>query len=340
MAIDRDSAGAKLKGFTQSSEAAADTETIFDTYQLASFTLADGRKVGFPVHRIQQQGASRVIERERPFRPGAKLDNTGRKAVRWRMDCVFHNSIQEPGLQEFNAQQPLYPNSLNLLIQIFDASETGDLIVPTIGRVRAQAADYSRTEDINLGDGAAVTLMFIEDNEDNVDARSIKTPTINAQGTRLADKTTFDANSAGIGGVLAVRNAAIQLQQLVNGPGVAADDILRQANAVRDSVDAVNGANKKVGTEGRDLLLDPTSTDAARVMAELRDSALRSSNEARRGRPRLITVITRRDTSLLHVATAFNQRYSDLLDVNPGIANALFLPSGTLVKVFDDATIT
>lgn len=341
MAIDSQSPNATSTGFTQTRAASqsAANQTIFDKYALAAFTLSNGLKVAFPVQTIRQDGANRVIERERPYRDGAKLDDTGSKAIRWTFTCTFHNSIQEPGLAEFNSQRNLYPDAMNDLISIFDEGQTGDLDVPTIGRVRAKAADYSRIEDVNIADGAVMTLVFIEDNEDNVDSRSITAPTVNAQGNRLAFKTTFDAQSQSIAGngLAQLRTAASQLETLLNGPGDALDDIRITANTVRHSIEQVETAYTNAGQAGRDALSDPTSTDAGRALAALNDAALRSANEPRRGRPLVVSVITRDPTNLQDIATVLKQDYFELLDINAELTNALFIPPFTIVKIFANA---
>lgn len=342
MAIDSESPGAKGAGFQATRTGANATETIFDKYQLASFTLKNGQKIGFPVHKIRQDGANRVIERERPYRAGAKLDNTGSKAVTFTFECVFHNSIQEPGLATFNNQLSLYPEALNELIKIFDDGQTGDLIVPTIGRVRAKALDYQRIEDAEHPDGATLMLVFKVDNEDSVDARSLKAPTFNAQGARMTAKATFDTESVAVSGngMASLRTAASQLEAAINAPGDALDDIRIQANAVRHSIEQVKDAFVDRSKEGRDLLTDPTSNDAVRALADLADTTARVSSAARGGRPPLISVVATRPTSLQEVAIVFGQSFSDLLAINSQIPNSLFLPINTIIKILANDTVT
>ncbi len=342
MAIDSQSENAKTAAFIQTRDAAQATETVFDKYQLASFTLANGEKIAFPVQKIRQDGANRVIERERPYRDGAKLDDTGSKAILWTFECIFHNSIQEPGLAAFNNQLNLYPEALNKLIEIFNNGQTGDLIVPTIGKVRAKALDYQRVEDINLFDGATMMLVFKSDNEDSVDSRSIQAPTINAQGQRMAAKTTFDAESTGISGngLASLRTAASQLQTAINAPGDTLDDVRIHANAVRHSVEQVEGAYSDSSQEGRDILNDPESTDVVRALADLKDTAARGANQPRSGRPDIITVVSTQQTTLQDVAVAFSQSYSDLLSINSQLPNALSIPPNNIIKIFANDTVT
>ncbi len=339
MAIDSDAKNSQESAFKQTTEASDGVETVFDKFALASFAVSNGNSVAFPVHKIQQDGANRLIERERPYRDGAKLDDTGSKARRWTMECVFHNSITEPGLDVFNKGINLYPDSLNDLLIIFDFHETGDLMVPTIGMVRAKAEDYSRVEDVNLVDGATLSLVFVEDNEDTVDFRSITSPTINAQGNRLALKTEFDAQSAGIDSfnLNSLEEAASSLEQAANAPGDAVDDVRKQANRVRHNAERVESAFSQAGQEGRDLLLDPTSTDVGRALIELVDVSARATNDPRRGRPRIVSVITTVDTSMLEISSVARQRYSDLLAINTAIPNALLIPRGSVVKIFANA---
>jgi prophage DNA circulation protein len=339
MAIDSNSEGAKSTAFKQTSEASAQVETVFDRYPLASFEIDSENAVAFPVQKIRQKGANRVIERERPYRDGAKLDDVGSKARQWTMEAIFHNSIVEEGLDAYNSLDPLYPEVLNRLLVLFDQHQTGDLTVPTIGKVRAKAVDYERTEEVGMQDCAVLVLVFMEDNEDSVDFRSITEPSVNAQGSRLALKTEFDAQSVGVDSfnLSQVRTIASELEAIANAPGEAFDDVRIAANTVRHSAEQVISAFSLAGSPARYQLTDPTATDAQRSLEETKDIAARATNDARRGRPRILSVVVIVATSLMELAAAVNQRYSDLLAINTQLPNPLFIEAGTIVRIFADA---
>ena len=69
-------------------------------------------------------------------------------------------------------------------------------------------------------------------------------------------------------------------------------------------------------------------------MASQRDLAARATNDARRGRPAIITLTTGADTSLLHIASFLDQPFGDLLSINRQLENVLDIPRGTHVKAF------
>jgi len=102
----------------------------FEQYSVASWTV-NNRTLAFPAKVINDNGGNRIVQRERPFRDGAKLDDTGSRATVWAFEVLFENSIEESGL-EINAM-PLYPDVINAIIESFKTHETGDLVVPTVG---------------------------------------------------------------------------------------------------------------------------------------------------------------------------------------------------------------
>ena len=61
----------------------------------------------------------------------------------------------------------------------------------------------------------------------------------------------------------------------------------------------------------------------------------RATNDARRGRPRVITVVTKRNTTLSAVAADTNQDFIDLLEINPELS-PFFIPANTRVKIYAD----
>jgi hypothetical protein len=98
-------------------------DDVFEGYPVGSWTAENAATIAFPVEDIGESGGNRIIERERPYRDGAKLDDTGRKATQFTMVCKFENTITEPGL-EINGLKNLYPDVLNDLIASFGIHKT------------------------------------------------------------------------------------------------------------------------------------------------------------------------------------------------------------------------
>lgn len=307
---------------------------VFERYPPAQFTVA-GRTFAFPVVRISESGGNRIVERERPFRDGAKLDDTGSKAKRWTLDAYFENTILEKDLRAINGGLALYPTVLNDLIFQFDVHETGDLVVPTVGKQRVRAESYTRNEAMDERDAASVTFVFVEDNEDKVDFRSITAPTANANARRLAQSTDLDAQSSGAwdGSLSDLSESMSDLEDQVNAPGEVAQDVDANAMRIQGNARRANRTFSEAGRPGRDLFNDPQNSRGPRKLARQQDLAGRESNKSRRGRPKLIEVVFGEDTTIFRVAAAVGQDPADLMAVNPEL-DPFFIPKLTAVKVF------
>lgn len=305
--------------------------TINEQFPVASFTSDGGSKIAFPITNLSETGGNRVIEQERAYRDGAKLDDTGAVATRWSFSCLFHNSIQEKGL-EVNGKN-LYPDVLDDLINAFLVHETGDLVVPTRGSVRVRCESYTRTESNDPRECALLDVVFIEDNEDGVDFSFLSSPSVQATGITLADKTTFSAQERGLwtNPFYAVKDFARNIEGLINAPGDFVNDVRAQAKGAGAAVDRARNSGRDRSTPGRDVLLTPEATVAERSLQLAKEKMMRARSEARRNQPKLQARVFSRNLSLADIAFEFKVDYTDLLFSNPQIENPRNVPAGTTV---------
>ena len=308
--------------------------SIFDRYQLATWTVS-GFVLAFPAHTIREVGGNRIIRRERPYRDGAKLDDTGSTAKVWTMDVCFNNTIQEPGMDAANNGEKLYPNVLNTMILLFDVHQTGDLVVPTIGKQRVRAESYTRQESYDMPDTAIVSFTFVEDNEDSVDFRSIQAPTANANARQLAESFEFDSQSSAAWNddIQNLGQLNRQLENLANAPGDVNADVEQQSRNIQGTSRAARRAFSAPAKIGRTLYNDPENSRGPRKLAQQEDLAARAANESRRGRPQLIVIVFTKDTDLFSVSSLTGQDVADLIEVNPEI-DPFFIPANEDVHVF------
>jgi prophage DNA circulation protein len=283
----------------------------------------------FPVERIKQNGKRRNVKRERPYRNGAKIDTTGREATVWNLTVCLENSIQEKGVPD-GGTQFLYPTVMNKFLEAFDLDTTGDLTIPTRGVVRAKFDSYDIEESPELQDGAKLTLVFIEDNEDRLDATTITAPTANASLRTLVDQTVFSAQSDGAwDGSLADLNAfAANLEAIANFPGDTVTDLDNQAGIMVSATNRVGRAFSDPSRDGRDTLNDPESSQTQRKLHQTRDIA----GSARRTREKYTSLVFDTPRSLFVIAADLGQIADDLLALNGGL-DPFFIPAGTPVRV-------
>ena len=305
---------------------------VHANYPVASWKVGD-LLLRFPVVEIHEAGGNRIVQRERPYRDGAKLDDTGSKAKIWHLKVLFENSIEEEGL--VNEIGFLYPDVLNQMIISFDIHETGDLVVPTIGKQRVRAEAYSRVESVDPADAAMVEFTFVEDNEDKVDFRSISAPTVSANAVRQSEATEFDLTSASSADQSVVRlsRAMSNLETLANSPTTLLSEITDEAFEVQEAARRARQIFSLPGERARNGLRFARGNRSERQIARSVDMAMRATNDAREGRPEIIRLVVGRPTSLMAIAGVLQQSFEDLLQINV-LPDALSIPAGAVVRVF------
>lgn len=304
--------------------------------EIARWKVGKAIEVRFVIQSIRESGGNRLVERERAYRDGAKIDDTGSKAKTWTLDTIWENSIEELGLE--GNTKDLYPDMLNEMIASFDEHETGDLTIPTRGRVRARAESYDRTESTDMQDGARVSFTFKLDNEDKVGAASFKNPTASSDGRRISEETTFDAEESGVwDGSLAELNGLVsELEGIANLPENAAQDIATTARIIRTDVKRVRAAHEKATDDASGFLLDPANSGIVRRLTEAADLAGRSEGEAVKALPQTIAFEVERDSSLSEIAAQLGQDFDDLLELNQyRIPDPSLIEAGTIIRVFE-----
>lgn len=312
-------------------------EPVFSQYPIASWTV--GKKtLSFPVLKISESGGNRIVQRERPFRDGAKLDDVGSSPKCWTLDVIFQNTLNAEG---GSASKPLYPNVLNEMIRSFDTHETGDLVVPTIGKVRARAKTYRREETNETIDQAMVVFDFVQDNEDNIDATAFSLPTAQGSVLRLAQAATFSAESDGTfdSSLADLNEFAAGLEAIATFPSNTLQDIDNQSSIVVAATDRVLNAftskSNNPKTKARAMLSDPDSSATQRKLVQLQDTSARARAELRKNLPPIIRTVFDVPLTIFDVAALTGQAVEDLLAINPGL-DPLYIAPGAIVMVHDE----
>ncbi len=326
----------------------ADDVDIFAQYPVAKWQVGDADPIFFPVMGITETGGNRIIAHERPFRDGAKLDDTGAKPRSWSFTAHFSNRIEEPGTEE--NPLPLYPDMLRLLIESFDQHETGNLTLPTIGTVRARAQDYTRKEDPEATDTGLVDLCFVQDNEDALDRALLSPPTVRATVVKLAEQATGSLQRDGVWGEdlrpnehevqvsdststpsSSLMETAADIEGLLLAPGRSVADLESTVRAHQRAVARIMTAASGDDTRG--------GGEAERLLAILLDREAAAAAERTASRPRTRPfVIDVERTSIYEVSARLHQDAEELLDLNGArIDDPFRLDRGQVIRVYESA---
>ena len=307
---------------------------IFEDLSIASWRV-EGQEVFFLTLSIEESGGNRIVVNERPFRDGAKLDDTGKKAREWKVSTLWINTAEELGLGA--NPSPLYPTMLNKMIGTFDEHFTGDLRLPTIGQVRARAQDYSRSESAELRDAAMVTFTFKEDAEDGAET-AFQAPTVKATMVVLTGQTTFSAEKAGAWGegLESLTEFAAELEGALLAPGRAIDDVTSQVRAFRRNIQRVVRAQESLAETLDSTFNQPGSSELARQLRALSDSSALSADERSADRRRTRSLEITADTDIFAIAALLGQDPEELLDLNAArIDDPFDLREGDTIRVYE-----
>lgn len=307
---------------------------IFSKYPTASWRVGDGEPLFFPVVEITESGGKRIVQHQRPHRQGAKLEDTGSKARSWTVTTLFNNSIQE-GVQN---GVPLYPQRLRQILKSFDVAETGTLVLPTIGKVRARPETYERKESPEQQDTASLTLSFIEDNEESLERAALNPPSVVATLLKIAQQTTFTLQRNGISDSgLSLTEFASEIEGLLLAPGRAVADLGAVVRSHRRAIQRMIDAATTAADTSGGLFSEPRGSEMQRQLRILLDREAAAEDERTSSRPRTKAfVIDVEVTSIFEVAARVDQDAEELMDLNAArVADPFYLTRGEVIRIFE-----
>ena len=307
---------------------------IFSKYPTASWRVGDGETLFFPVVDITENGGKRIVQHQRPNRPGAKLQDTGCKARSWTFTAIFNNSIQE-GVQN---GVPLYPQRLRQILRSLDTAETGTLVLPTVGKVRARPETYERKESPEQQDTAALSMTFVEDNEESLDRAALNPPSVVATLLKLAEQTTFTLQRNGISDSgLSLTEFAAEVEGLLLAPGRAVADLGAVVRSHRRAIQRMIDAATTAADSDGGLFSEPRGSEMQRQLRILLDREAAAEDERTSSRPRTVAfVIDVEETSIIEVAARVDQDAEELMDLNAArVADPLYLTRGEVIRIYE-----
>ncbi len=310
--------------------------TAQQQYDIASWQVGDQAKLFFPVEQIQEAIGNRLVPHKRPYREGAKFDDTGSEPRSWQLTVIFNNTLVEPGLGQNG--RDLFPDVLRLMKRSFDVHECGNLVVPGTGLVRARAQTMTSQEGVDAVDTATVQMTFVQDNEEALDRALIRPPSARATTQRLATQTVFSAQAVGgwDGDLNGLVEFAAEVESLLLAPGRATNavetQVRRNRRAIERIVDAQNQFAEDVGLDTN----RPRGSQVERSLVMLSDRQAQASAERSQGRPRTRAFrVDVAETNIFEISARFNQDAEELMELNDSrIADPFALRRGDVIRVF------
>ncbi len=279
------------------------------------------RGISFPIANLRTSFAQRIVQHEKPDRPGAKLESTDRKAIVTSCTAIFDNGLVFD--TSANTSQPLFPDvHREFMLACLDKT-TDDLLHPIIGTIRAKCASFESTIEAGRRGGAHVQVSWIEHTDDSV---SLGTPSpLSFAAVSASDLDTEIAKFPTVGGNLNTSftkllfqiQAASDTVSLIEKRGAAIiPGVLRTLKQTDDALVALGSATTHLA---RELIVQLTGA----LLAYQQSATVKATVK---------TFVTRVDTTFGAIAAELNVPVQILVSLNPSLVSSPRIPRGTSVR--------
>lgn len=304
----------------------AQDDDLFTSLSPGSF---DG--IVIPVQRVTIRTGSAAAFHKFPYRPGQRVEYTGREPITGSITAAFFNGVEEEGL----SHDLLWPDGLQRLRNRVQEQKSGPLVLPPLGLLPLAYVTLSETYEPEAREGALVTLQFEEDSEEQF-ASGLKLPS--ARGRMDAAAASLAALSASaftsLGGVDEQGNFISDLSAFIANIGGNMD---RFRDEISTPVSQVAGLVRRID----DLLTTATSPwrsaenwPVRNALLDLKDAAASAAAELRTTSRRITTFYVAGPSNLAAVAAATGNSVTELLTLN-ALADGNKLAAGDAILVYD-----
>jgi prophage DNA circulation protein len=294
-----------------------------------AFPRAAFDAVEFPYSEVTVKGASRHAIHEYPHTAGGEPEKMGRRPYMISFRGVFHDV---PGSDMWRDYPRLYPDRLRQLRDKFDKELTADLVVPTVGTIKAFATSWAQKFDVRVSSGETFDLEFLEDQQ---------SATLVDFALEYASMTVIREtnDSLQIAAALADFNkvATVGLFQKINDAVTAVQAVSGQADAyarvVEGKIQAVvnlcayaDAALEEMQDPVNHLILNALK-DLWLASKELAENIVDTRQDIREYRlPKVMSI-----GEVSNTLFGTTERGWDILQMN-AIEDAFAIPAGTLLK--------
>lgn len=286
-------------------------------------------EIAFPSTEVSVTGGLRHHIHEYPFSPGGQPEKLGRRLYIVRIEAWFHELT---GIAAANYPD-LWPAGLKKLRTMLESGETKDLVVPTIGTIRAFATSWTQKfVAANALDGEKVSLEFCEDAEDaNLSANEAEFAA--ASVVDAADKFNAALLKAEFLGAKRKPGLFEQLNDAVGSFVALKDQAEMQAGLLSDKLETIKSLATDVAST-----FDVSGTTAGIGVDTASRNLWNAANEAQSNlvvpAAETLTFIVPILTTVVDLATTLygrTDKVADLLRLN-AFPDPYRIPAGTTVK--------
>lgn len=288
--------------------------TAFSKLQRASFG-----GVEFPVESVDVSCAARVKQHVFPYSNGAANEILGRGLYTISMNGNFQNT--------FIKYPSLYPQGLAKIRTLFETGAPADLVIPTIGTIKAILISYKQSASSKIVSGETATFEFLEDLSSDFLASKL----INVAAR---DLTTAAKSLKDLANPLANKdNLFDSIQKLSNFIGSIKDQRDLYSALIQAKLELLVGLCSQCNSSAKELQ-NPLNSALLDALNALWAAATELKNTTLGGGLRLVAYTVPKTMSVSQIAGILygdSSRGGDVLQANI-IEDPFSVPGGTVIK--------
>jgi prophage DNA circulation protein len=197
--------------------------------------------IAFPTTEVSIQGGQRSHIHEYPHTDGGDLEKMGRKLYMIRVSAWFHELT---GIAAQNYPD-LWPSGLRQLRALLESGETKDLVVPTIGTIRAFPTSWTQKfVAASALDGEKVDLEFCEDQEGAFG--DVEAEFAAASVSTALDQLNEAAALMEFRGIARIPNIFEQINDAVGSFVALKDQAQAQSTLISDKIESIKSLCQQV----------------------------------------------------------------------------------------------
>jgi hypothetical protein len=292
------------------------------------------KEIGFPFTRLHTELRQDLAIHKFADRDGAHIEGTGRAPLQITARVPLLNGL-DAGRNEHWAR-PLYPFVRDNLLRACADKSSGVLQHPELGPLTCKVSTMAWELEAQVRSGVWVDFTWLETDDTGVDLQqdlASPSPLANAQ----AAANDLDSNLSEISPIVvpqpyvppisfsdlvnSVRAVVDQTTQLSKSTAGRLDNIVYEANALRDSLNRAGNAS-------------PLNWPMLNACERAKESSYDlKSSLIQKGRP-IGFFTTQKDATLAQIASGLGVNVMDIISLNPAFAIAPLVPQGSIVRYY------
>jgi prophage DNA circulation protein len=285
--------------------------------------------IKFPGETHTVDGTGRHHVHEYPHTPGGLVEKLGRS--------LYEITIRGNFQATFTAFPDLYPNGLATMRGYFENQTTLQLVHPTVGTFPAFITKWRQVKEARMLSGEKVDITFLEDQSQQFQLADLVTSADDTAIGPSADRLAAELQQVMDELAISPNDMSLfdSIQQLSQDIGAIGDTLNLYGNVYGAKLQALAGTCASL--EATFSLQDARAWPVVDALLDVWQAAQLSLQDLQLKRATMNQYVVPKQETMIDVAIGIYgdaSRASDLLSLNPLVADAMRVPANTIILYY------